>query len=139
MKRILLAATAALASVAAPAGAAGTGAIGNGIVYTVEAHTKNGSLAAACVFVSDRTPDYGPTTVYGVATSATSIWTTITCTVSKNGTTYVDASNTASGPVVTIDGEREGTIPVAGLTICVYAEAQSSIDARFVTSNCDPA
>ena len=130
MLAIALAAAAATPAVAAPP------TVSNGIVYTVTAR-DGASLAAACTIVADRwTADYGPTNVTAVAISPAAIWTRVRCTVTKNGTTYVDTEQTDSGGVVTILNQRNGTIPVAGITVCVEAESQLTVDARPFASAC---
>jgi uncharacterized membrane protein len=137
-KRTLLAlAVAALAATAAtPAvAAAPPSGAGTGITYTVSTRGANG-LAAACHIVADRwTADYGPTDVTLVATAPAAIWTRVRCTVTKNGTTYVDQETTQSGSVVTYR-HGAGTIPVAGIQVCVEAEAQLTVDARPTARSC---
>lgn len=134
--RTLVGATLAALAAATPASAAlPTGAAVGGIVYTVEAHS--GSLAASCTVVADRwTADYGPTHVTAVAVSPFGIDTTVRCTVEKNGTTYVSTEARGGDPVVSVVNERNGTIPVVGVRVCVWAESQLSIDARPVASSC---
>ncbi|MDQ1710850.1 MAG: hypothetical protein QOE45_300 [Frankiaceae bacterium] len=133
MKRTLLA-LALAATTATPAFASAQ--VSNGIVYAVTARSGAG-LTAACTIVADRwTADYGPTNVSAVAVSPAAIWTRVRCTVTKNGTTYVDTERTSSGAVVTIVNERNGTIPVAGIQVCVEAESQLTVDSHPVASAC---
>jgi hypothetical protein len=124
---LALAATAATPAFASEA----PSAVNNGIVYTVTTSGGNG-LNAGCTIVADRwTADYGPTDVTLVGVAPGAIWTRVRCTVTKNGTTYVDQEWTESGSVLTYR-HGDGTIPVAGIKICVEAEAQLSVDARPV-------
>ena len=133
MKRTLVTACIAVASAALPASA--SLGVNNNIVYTVTATGANG-LAANCTIYADRmTADYGPTTVYAVASSPFGISTTVRCTVTKDGTVWVNTSKTGESLVV-ISGERRSTIPAAGVTVCAYADSQLSIDAHPTASRC---
>jgi len=135
MKRAIPAACLALAALAAPASAQSDPSIQNGIVYTVSASGANG-LEAACTIVADRwTADYGPTKVYAVASAPNGIWTRIRCTVTKNYTTYVDVDRTANDAYVVVN-QGAGTIPVAGIKVCVDAEAQLTVDAHPTAHRC---
>ena len=67
-----------------------------------------GADRGGCVVVADRwTADYGPThvTAYAVAAQP-AVWTTVRCTVTKNGTTYVDTSATDYDSDATIVNQR---------------------------------
>ncbi len=109
----------------------------NGIVYTVTARGGSG-LTGNCTIVADRwTADYGPTTVYAVGVSPSgAVWTRIRCTVTKSGTTWVDTERTEHGGLVVVDGERDSTIPVAGITVCAEVESQLMVDLRPHAKNC---
>ena len=134
MKHALPAACLALAALAAPASAQSAGLPQNGIVYMVTA-TGSNALTAACTIVADRwTADYGPTTVYAEASAPNGIDTWVHCTVTKNGTTYVDAEG--RGTAYALVGQGDGTIPVAGIQVCVEAYSQLTVDARPTASNC---
>jgi uncharacterized membrane protein len=135
IKRTLLA-LAVAGSVATPAfAAAPPSGAGTGVTYTVSTRGANG-LTAGCHIVADRwTADYGPTTVTLVGVAPAAIWTRVRCTVTKNGTTYVDQETTQSGSVVNYR-HGAGTIPVAGIQVCVEAEAQLTVDARPSARSC---
>lgn len=140
MKRtsFVLAATTAL--VGLPAGVASAAAeplaatVG-GITYTVPV-TAGVGVTGQCTIVADRwTADYGPTRVYATATSVFGVWTRIRCTVTKNGTTYVDQEASAYEPYVVINA-GDGTIPVEGIEICAEIESSLPIDAHPQALSC---
>ena len=132
MNRAIPAACLALAALAVPASAQSEPSVQNGIVYTVTTSGPNG-LEAACTIVADRwTADYGPTTVRAVASAPNSIQTRIHCWVTKSYTTYVDVDRTAYGSSYVLVNQGAGTIPVAGIKVCVEAEAQLTVDAHPV-------
>jgi hypothetical protein len=132
MKRAVPAAWLALAALAAPASAQSVQPPQNGIVYPVTATGPNG-LTATCTIVADRwTADYGPTTVYAAATAPNAISARVRCWVTKNYTTYVDVDRTADGSSYVLVNEGAGTIPVAGIQVCVEAEAQLALDVHPV-------
>lgn len=135
MKRTLLGATLAVLA-ATPVSAALPAT--NNVVYEVEAVDKSGRLVASCVVVADRwTDDYGPTHVTLVAQAGQpASYTTARCTVTKNGTTYVDASVWSSDSSAVLLNDRNGTIPASGNRICVYAESQFLVDVRPTVSAC---
>lgn len=123
------------AATAAPAAAAQNGVSAAGITYTVPVSASSG-VAGQCTVVADRwTADYGPTSVYAVAESPFASWTRIRCTVTKGGTTWVDQEAYSSGSLAVIDA-RDGTIPVAGVTVCAEIESQLTIDARPYARSC---
>ena len=135
MKRTLLALGLAAASVTAALPASASSAAAQNIVYTVSASSGN-AFHAACVIYADRfTADYGPTTVYAVAESPFGVSTNIRCTVTKGGTTWVDASASGTDRAV-IWNERHGTIPAAGVTVCLDADSQLSVDAHPTVHVC---
>ena len=116
-----------------PAGVASAAAepalSGAGITYTVPVSAGSG-VNGQCTIVADRwTADYGPTHVYATATSPAAAWTSIRCTVTKNGTTYVDQGASKNGPYVVVNA-GDGTIPVAGIQVCAEVESQLTVDAR---------
>jgi hypothetical protein len=141
-RTVLTAAALTAAAVAATPALPATGAdsvaasgVGNGITYTIPVNAGSG-VAGQCTIVADRwTADYGPSHVYATATSPLGIWTRIRCTVEKNGTVYVDQEAFEYGPVAVID-EGDGTIPVAGITICAEVESQFTVDARPSARRC---
>jgi hypothetical protein len=143
MKRTSLTIALAVAPVLAalPAGVASAaadpaGVTVGGITYTVPVSTN--ALSGQCTIVADRwTADYGPTHVYATAVSpAGAIWTRLRCTVTKNGTTYVEQEATDSGAYVLINA-GDGTIPVAGIQVCAAVERQLTIDSRPFARRCD--
>lgn len=100
-----------------------------GITYTVPVSAGAG-VNGQCTIVADRwTMDYGPTHVYATAASPLGIWTRIRCTVTKNGTTYVDQEGIEYGPYVVVDA-GDGTIPVEGVRVCAEIESQYTVDVR---------
>lgn len=129
-------AVAALALAASPlaASAAQNGVSGAGITYTVP--VTAGSVAGQCTIVADRwTDDYGPTHVYAQAVSPFASWTRIRCTVTKGGTTWVDQEAYSYDSLAVIDA-GDGTIPVAGVTVCAEVESQLTTDARPSARKC---
>lgn len=137
MRRTLLAAVALAAAVAPSASATeppnGAGA---SVAYVVTAGGPN-DLRATCVVYADRlTADYGPTKVYAVASAPFGISTTVRCTVTKAGTTWVDESQHEGSGVAAITGRGAGTIPVAGIRVCVDADSQLSVDAHPYAHAC---
>lgn len=138
MKRtsFVLAATVALVGLPAAAASAESpvAVSGAGITYTVP--VTAGGVAGQCTIVADRwTADYGPTTVSAAAVSPLGVWTRIRCTVTKNGSTYVDADRTENGVYVAFS-EGHGTIPVEGIQVCAEVETQFTIDARPSARTC---
>jgi hypothetical protein len=125
----------AVAGAAVPAAAAQNGVSGAGITYTIPVSAASG-VAGQCTVVADRwTADYGPTHVYAVAESPFAAWTRIRCTVTKGGTTWVDQEAYEYGPLAVIN-EGDGTMPVAGVTVCAEIESQLTVDARPSARNC---
>jgi hypothetical protein len=126
---LALAATAATPAIAKPP------VYNNGIVYTVKA--GSGAFVADCTVVADRwTADYGPTRVTAVVHSPTAIWTRVHCWVTKFDTTYVDTETTANGDTATIVDQGNGTIPVAGIQVCIEAESQLTVDSHPYFTQC---
>lgn len=139
MKRTSFVLAAAAMFAGLPAGAASAAAEPAatvlGITYTVPV-SASGGVSGQCTIVADRwTADYGPTHVYATATSPLGIWTRIRCTVTKNGTTYVDKNVTEYGPYVVVS-EGDGTIPVEGIQVCAEVESQFTIDVRPFARRC---
>ena len=132
----VLVAAAAIAGL--PAGAASAAELpavtGAGITYTVPVSAGSG-VNGQCTIVADRwTLDYGPSHVYGQAVSPLGIWTTLTCTVTKNDTEYVREGG--QGDVYVVVDEAAGTIPVEGIQVCAEIESQFSIDVRPSARHC---
>jgi len=129
------AALAALPAGVASAAADPAGVTVGGITYTVPVSTN--ALAGQCTIVAERwIDDFGPTQVYASAVSpAGAVWTRIRCTVTKNGSTYVDQEATDNGAYVLIN-TGDGTIPVAGIQVCAEVESQLTVDARPYARRC---
>jgi hypothetical protein len=126
---LVLALAATAATPALPASAAAPN-VGNDIVYPVTANDGLG-VAGSCTFVADRwTADYGPTRLYAAVTAPNGTWTRIHCWIVKNGTTYVDVDRSADSDTVVVN-ETHGTIPVAGIQVCIEVEARNRVDGHW--------
>jgi hypothetical protein len=121
---------AAASAAATPAGAAtSVPPWTQDLVYTVSASGSGqllgtDRLEATCVFRPDRTLEYGPTYITGIAATNGAVHTSVRCEIFSWGESAGVAEHDENLPVVTAE-HTTGTVSTSPyITVCVSAQAQ---------------